>query len=64
MPVKFPQALLVSRAAFLTFAGVAGRSCTLPLEARGSVLDGFCKDSGKIFGTFSEYVDTFWSYLR
>ena len=29
--------------ALLTFAGVAGRSCTLPLEARGSILDGFLR---------------------
>ena len=50
--------------ALLTFAGVAGRSCTLPLEARGSILDGFWKDFGKLLGTFWEYVDTFWPYLR
>ena len=50
--------------ALLTFAGVAGRSCTLPLEARGSILDGFWKDFGKILGTFWEYVDTFWPYLQ
>ena len=69
--------MLVLRGAFLTIAGVvchrwrcsalltfAGRSCTLPLEARGSILDGFWKDFGKILGTFWEYVDTFWPYLR
>ena len=45
--------------ALLTFAGVAGRSCTLPLEARGSILDGFLMILEGFWCDFGSFLDGF-----
>ena len=41
------------------FAGVAGRSCTLPLEARGSILDGFLMILEGFWCDFGSFLDGF-----